>query len=99
MFYACGATLLGAVLFVAIRLHTSSQGRYLRAVESAYDLSLQKRRLLRRLAAASELPDTSSLLLVPTLFDQAVERLDPDVDELVAVEALRRSVFGSSRTT
>ena len=49
--------------------------------------------VLRKLARAAELPDTSSLLLVPSLFDGAVARLDPGVDELIEIEELRNRIL------
>lgn len=57
-----------------------------------FKLNRKQRSLLNRLATAAELPDQSTLLLVPSLFDTAVERLDPDFDELVQIQDLRRQV-------
>lgn len=81
-----------AFLLLALRVHSSSQHRYLRRVEGMFKLNRKQRSLLNRLATAAELPDQSTLLLVPSLFDIAVERLDPDFDELVQIQDLRRQV-------
>lgn len=89
------ATVLAAILFLAFRLHSTPQSRYLRSLESGFGLKMKDRSLLRKLALAAELPDVAPLLMVPSLFDTAVERLDPDVDELVEIEALRNKVLGA----
>lgn len=88
------ATALGAIIFVSFRLHSTSQSRYLRSIESGFGLKMKQRSLLRKLALAAELPDVAPLLMVPSLFDKAVDRLDPDVDELLEIEALRNKVLG-----
>lgn len=94
------ALALGGILFISFRLHASSQSRYLRSLESGFGLKMKQRSLLRKLALAADLPDVAPLLMVPSLFDEAVERLDPDVDELLEVEALRNKVLGApSRIT
>lgn len=89
------ATVLAAILFLSFRLHSTSQSRYLRSLESGFGLKMKHRSLLRKLALAAELPDVAPLLMVPSLFDKAVERLDPDVDELLEIEALRDKVLGA----
>ena len=94
-FCLASALALGAILFISFRLHGTSQGRYLRSLESGFGLKMKQRSLLRKLAIAAELPDVAPLLMVPSLFDNAVERLDPDVDELLEIEALRNKVLGT----
>ena len=89
-----GAAILGAVLvIIALRIHNTSQNRFTRSIERSFRLRTRHRSLLRKLAHAAELPDTSSLLLVPSLFDKAVARLDPGVDELVEIEELRNRIL------
>ena len=82
-----------ALLLFALRLHSSTQHRYLRRVEGMFKLNRKQRSLIERLATAAELPDQSTILLVPSLFDAAVERLNPDFDELVEIQDLRRQIL------
>ena len=93
-FSLASALVLGVILFISFRLHSTPQSRYLRSLESRFGLKMKQRSLLRKLALAAELPDVAPLLMVPSLFDKAVERLDPDVDELLEIEALRNKVLG-----
>lgn len=90
---AC-VTVLASILFISFRSHNTSQSRYLRSLESGFSLKMKQRSLLRKLALAAELPDVAPLLMVPSLFDKAVDRLNPDVDELLEIEALRNKVLG-----
>ena len=94
-FCLASVLVLGAMLFISFRLHGTSQSRYLRSLESGFDLKMKQRSLLRKLALVAELPDVAPLLMVPSLFDKAVDRLDPDVDELLEIEALRNKVLGA----
>ena len=89
------ATVLATILFLAFRLHSTSQSRYLRSLECGFGLKMKHRSLLKKLAHAAELPDVAPLLMVPSLFDWAVDRLDPDVDELLVIEALRNKDLGA----
>lgn len=89
------AILVAFILFISFRLHSSSQNRYLRSLESGFGLKNKQRSLLRKLALAAELPDVAPLLMVPSLFDKAVECLDPDVDLLLEIEDLRNKVLGA----
>ena len=89
----CAATLGASLVFITLRLHNTSQNRFTRSIERSFRLRMKHRSLLRKLARAAELPDTSTLLLVPSLFDRAVARLDPGVDELVEIEELRHRIL------
>ena len=93
LFLGTGAAVLAvALIVIALRLHRSPQIRYLGRIESSFRLRPKHRVLLRRLARAAELPDVSPLLLAPSVFDNAVDRLGPGIDELAQIEELRNRI-------
>ena len=96
LFFSCAGI---ASLLLILRVHASSQHRYLRRVESAFGLNRRHRVLLRKLAVAAQLPDQSSLLLVPSLFDSALAKLDPDLEELSKIEDLRNQILSMAPET
>tara|TARA_B100001059_G_C17625230_1_gene471564 strand:- start:87 stop:440 length:354 start_codon:yes stop_codon:yes gene_type:complete len=98
MLYGAAGAILMALLLVVLRLHVASQHRYLRRVEGAFSLNRRQRALVRKLVRASDRPDQAAILLVPSLFDHAVECLDPDVCELAEVHELRARVLGFGST-
>ena len=94
-----GLSCVGITALVLIfRVHATSQQRYLRRVESAFGLKKKHRVLLEKMAVAAQLPDRSSLLLVPSLFEMALEKLDPDFDELSKVEELRQQILSRQQS-
>ena len=64
-------------LVLIFRVHATSQQRYLRRVEYAFGLKKKHRVLLEKMAVTAQLPDRSSLLLVPSLFDMALALIFP----------------------